>query len=198
MIKKWQWEKLANLVFFFSRDSHLPASTGVTFSFEHPTTRGSKHDLKCHEKGIFHWRLNYCDFMCLTFLHCVFSIGGCKYHERGRFHWSLNYSACMCLTFFHCVFSIGGCEMPGKGRFHWSLFYIDCILHWLHLFNFFSTVCFQMSPQIKSNTRKREDSTEVCRETSQSVDKERKMDENPWKTWNRNMKLSYHETRQIV
>ena len=55
-----------------------------------------------------------------------------------------------------------------------------------------------MSSQMKSNTRKREDSTEVCRETSQSVDKERKMDENPWKTCNKNIKLLYHEIRQII
>ena len=37
-----------------------------------------------------------------------------------------------------CVFSnVSSNQIPGKGRYHWSLFYIDCILHWLHLINFF-------------------------------------------------------------
>ena len=86
-------------------------STRVTFSFEHPTTRGRERDLKCQEKGRFHWRLNYCDFMCLTFLHCVFSIGGCEIPGKGRFLWSLFYIDCILYWlhlfnfFIHCVFS---------------------------------------------------------------------------------------------
>ena len=36
------------------------------------------------------------------------------------------------------------------------------------------------------NTRRREDSTVVCKETSRSVGRERKMGENPWKTCKEN------------
>ena len=106
---------------------------------------------------------NHTDCICLTFLHCVFS----NVSSNGPPERMHNHTGCICLTFPHCVF-LNVSSILWHRKLH---SYIGCIWltflhgassnvssnclhewlynsHWLILVRFFSTVCFQVFPQI--------------------------------------------------
>ena len=91
---------------------------------------------------------NHIGYICLTFLHCAFSNVSLNCLPE----WRHNHIGCIFLTFLHCVFSnVSSNDLLEKRRNCIGL-QMAClrkgIVTLVALVSFFSTVVFQMYPQI--------------------------------------------------